>query len=571
MQRSQEKHKSWASVDSVLDYEHGGMSYTARRTTKNSSKLKFVVILLVCYSFFISFINYGRVSRDTESPVDSDALTSGKKNIIMMVTDGTGPASINMARYFRQYRDKLDIDDVLTLDKYFIGSSRTRSLSSLITDSAAGATAFSCSLKSYNGAIGVDGNKKPCGTILEALKLQGYKTGLVVTTGITDATPASFNAHADYRYMQSLIANHQLGYDTSLGLVTDLMIGGGQCFYLPGSHPQGCRDDEVDLLEKARNSNFTVATNKQEFDQLQLGANASLPLLALVAYYNIPYDIDRQENEYPSLDEEVRTALTLLTEATKDSDQGFFLLIEGSRIDHAGHSNDPAAQVREVLAYDKAFKTVIDYIDSAETETFMVSTSDHETGGLAVGLQIGSNYPEYRWKPDALLNATKSGEYLAKKFSAFQQQTSDKSELEEFIKTEIFETDLGILDYTEHEVSHIINHPESAHDHFVEMVSVRAEVGWSTHGHTAVDVNIYAHCNTDRGKAALHHYLGGNVENTDIGKFWEQITNSDLQHVTGLLDGTKHVPTPAEVEDEVHMFEQEHGFIDHRAEAPELP
>ncbi len=87
---------------------------------------------------------------------------------------------------------------------------------------------------------------------------------------------------------------------------------------------------------------------------------------------------------YPSLDEMARTALTALSAATQDSDKGFFLMIEGSRIDHAGHGNDPAAQVREVLAYDRAFSSVVDFLDKSDVQGVLVATSDHETGGLSV-------------------------------------------------------------------------------------------------------------------------------------------------------------------------------------------
>ncbi|ODV85707.1 hypothetical protein CANARDRAFT_197876 [[Candida] arabinofermentans NRRL YB-2248] len=498
----------------------------------------FLQLLSVCYT-------YQTFANGDQTPI----VKSTKKNIIMLVTDGTGPASINMARYFRQYRDDLDISDTLTLDKYFVGSSRTRSNSSLITDSAAGATVFSCGLKTYNGAIAVDPLQNPCGTILEALKLKGYKTGLVVTTSLTDATPAAFNSHADDRSMQSLIAGQQLGLDTSLGLVTDLMIGGGRCFYLPGSDPAGCRTDQLNMVERAKDLGFTVALDKNEFDQLDLGKNATLPLLSLLAYYNIPYDIDRDEAVYPSLEEEVITALTMLSEATKDSDEGFFLMIEGSRIDHAGHQNDPAAQVREVLAFDKAFKQVIDFVDSTDVETFVISTSDHETGGLTVGRQVTPTYPEYLWKPDALLNATKSGEYAIHKINTFKSELEKQGEddlqikgskLYNFIKTDILEQDLGITDYTHEDIARIIADITKAHDYLNDMVSVRAEIGWSTHGHTAVDVNIYGHSNTERGLDLIHKYLRGNVENTEIGKFWEHITGSDLSHVTKLLEGTKH-------------------------------
>ena len=95
-----------------------------------------------------------------------------------------------------------------------------------------------------------------------------------------------------------------------------------------------------------------------------------------------------------------RTALKALTIATKDSDKGFFLMIEGSRIDHAGHGNDPVAQVHEVLAYDKAFNSVVEFLKNDKTPGVLVGTSDHETGGLATARQLHDDYPVYRWFPD---------------------------------------------------------------------------------------------------------------------------------------------------------------------------
>jgi len=114
-------------------------------------------------------------------PVSDDevlAPKTGKKNLIFMVSDGMGPASLSLTRSFRQYQSGLPIDDVLVLDQHLIGSSRTRSSNSLVTDSAAGATAFSCGMKSYNGAISVLPDYTPCGTVLEAAKRAGYMTGL---------------------------------------------------------------------------------------------------------------------------------------------------------------------------------------------------------------------------------------------------------------------------------------------------------------------------------------------------------------------------------------------------------
>lgn len=153
---------------------------------------------------------------------------SGKRNLIFMVSDGMGPASLSMTRSFRQHQGKslvlvlrskpvtnlvdgLPHDDILTLDQHLIGSSRTRSTSSLVTDSAAGATAFSCGMKSYNGAISMLPDHTPCGTVLEAAKKAGYMTGLVVTTDITDATPACFAAHVNIRTEEDTIAQQEIG------------------------------------------------------------------------------------------------------------------------------------------------------------------------------------------------------------------------------------------------------------------------------------------------------------------------------------------------------------------------
>ena len=155
-----------------------------------------------------------------------------------------GPASLSLTRSFQQYKAGLPYSDVLVLDKHFIGSSRTRSTSSLITDSAAGATAFSCGLKTYNGAISMLPDHTPCGTVLEAAKKAGYLTGLVVTTDITDATPACFASHVNIRSEEDLIARQEVG-EHPLGRVVDLMLGGGRCHFLPNISEGSCRADSL--------------------------------------------------------------------------------------------------------------------------------------------------------------------------------------------------------------------------------------------------------------------------------------------------------------------------------------
>ena len=361
-----------------------------RNTTNNKSCFWREVGLFVWAAFATAaVIVLAVVIQHQNQPSSRDGKTSpsGKRNLIFMVSDGMGPASLSLTRSFRQYQSNLPINDVLVLDQHFIGSSRTRSSNSLVTDSAAGATAFSCGKKSYNGAISMLPDHSPCGTVLEAAKRAGYMTGLVVTTDITDATPACFASHVNIREEEDLIAQQEVGHGP-LGRVLDLMLGGGRCHFLPNTSSGSCRADNWDIAELAQKKyNWSYINSRKEFDKLNAdGGAVKLPLMGLFAATDFPFEIDRRNmnEDYPSLDEMARTALRALEAATEGSEQGFFLMIEGSRIDHAGHFNDPAAQVHEVLAYDKTFSTVIEFLGKSKTEGVLVATSDHETGGLSI-------------------------------------------------------------------------------------------------------------------------------------------------------------------------------------------
>jgi alkaline phosphatase len=476
---------------------------------------------------------------------EPEAHPGAKRNLIFMVSDGMGPTSLSLTRSYKQFQYALPFGEQLTLDKHLIGQSRTRSTNSLVTDSAAGATAFSCGIKSYNGAISVLDDHSPCGTVLEAAKRAGYMTGLVVTTRITDATPACFAAHVNMRSEEDRIAE-QLAGDYPLGRVVDLILGGGRCHFLPNTTDGSCRADNKDIIKMAEKQGFNYIKDRKEFDDLKMGSAVNLPLLGLFAETDIPYEIDRRnENDiYPSLDEMARTAMAALSAATKDSDQGFFLMIEGSRIDHAGHANDPAAQVHEVLAYDQAFASVLNFLEHDSTEGIMVSTSDHETGGLSAARQLHETYPEYLWYPGVLANVSASAERLAHDY--FNKLQHDSSDVASWVE-EIVAKQLGIHDATDDEIALIVDHPETAPYTFADMVSRRAQTGWSTHGHSgessgannmyilltnflAVDVNIYS--SSSKAAAALH----GNHENTEVGKFLRDYLNVDVDDITEELN-----------------------------------
>ncbi|KAK3696985.1 vacuolar alkaline phosphatase [Vermiconidia calcicola] len=465
---------------------------------------------------------------------------SGKHNLIFMVSDGMGPTSLSLTRTWRQHVEGLPYDESLVLDEHLIGQSRTRSSSSLVTDSAAGATAFSCGMKSYNGAISVlPGTFEPCGSVMEAAHRRGYTTGLVVTTRITDATPAVFVAHARRREMEDDIARQMIGEKHPLGRMVDLMFGGGRCHFSPEGAENGCRSDNVNVVDMAKNEGWGYIDSKQDFDKL--GTDIKLPFLGLFADHDIPYEIDRQyqDDTFPSLEAMATKALKALSAATKDKDQGFFVMIEGSRIDHAGHSNDPAAQVHEVLAYDRTMAAVLDFIKKEKTPTLMVSTSDHETGGLAVARQLHREYPPYLWHPSVLANVSHSAGYTAHEYhkhvSAVAEHGTalDESASEDMraYLQELSSKALGISDCSEEEINALVDEPKIALYHFADMISRRAQTGWSTHGHSGADVNIYS---SDPLAAKA---LTGNHENTEIGEFLRSYLELDdeVETVTKLL------------------------------------
>ncbi|KAK4175624.1 alkaline-phosphatase-like protein [Triangularia setosa] len=470
----------------------------------------------------------------TGTPYPSISSTPPKKdrkrNLIFMVSDGMGPASLSLTRSFRQHVSNLPMDDTLVLDQHFWGTSRTRSSNSWVTDSAAGATAFSCAKKSYNGAIGMEPGFKPCGTVLEAAKRAGYKTGLVVTTDVTDATPACFASHVGYRWQMDEIAMHEIG-EGVLGRSVDLILGGGRCHFLKNSTAGSCRQDDVDVVEIGqRKHGWGYVDDRAGFDSLQMGKNVTLPLLGLFAERDVPFEIDRRHmnDVYPSLSEMAVTALKALEEATKDSEKGFFLMIEGSRIDHAGHINDPAAQVREVLEYDRAFNAVLEFIEGSDVEGVLVATSDHETGGLSTAWQAPNELPVYNWHPEVLLQANASAEYLT---ILLQQHivanpAEGQQRLQEWIRRDLVEKRLGIKDALEIEINALATNPLLAMNIFSKMVSIRARIGWSTHGHSAVDVNIYS-----SGGPGTED-IRGNVENTDVGGFLRRYLDVDVEEIT---------------------------------------
>lgn len=276
--------------------------------------------------------------------------------IILMIGDGMGLSQLSAAMYAQQ--------EPLNLEAFpVIGFHKTHSADNLVSDSAAGATAFACGLKTYNSAIGVDTDTVACETILEQAQKRGLSTGMVVTSAITHATPASFAAHEVNRVYYEKIA-----IDISKAGV-DLLIGGGKRYF-------DYRKDDRNLLKDMRLDGYEVRSFLDS-DVQQLKPNFDKKLLFFTADKQpLPVSQGRDYLPYAS-----RFAASFLH--TKNPEKGFFLMIEASQIDWANHANEGRLMIQETQDFDKAIGQVLSFAKQ-RGNTLVIVTADHESGGCAI-------------------------------------------------------------------------------------------------------------------------------------------------------------------------------------------
>lgn len=257
---------------------------------------------------------------------------------------------------------------------HHIGLQQTSSAKEKVTDSAASGTAMATGTKTYNGAIGIDTTLTPHQSIAELTASLGWGTGVIATSTITHATPASFYAHVFYRGMEDQIASQLL--DSEM----DFFAGGGLARFI-------ARADSIDLLPLAAEKGFLI-------DSSQLAAPGTLQADQkygfLLAMGNM---LARNEGRGDFLPDATQLAISHLSQ----NPEGFFLLVEGSQIDWAGHSNNAEQLVAEMLDFEKTIAAALDYAEK-DGHTLVVVTGDHETGGftLAPAKNDQSGVSDYR-------------------------------------------------------------------------------------------------------------------------------------------------------------------------------
>ena len=245
-------------------------------------------------------------------------------------------------------------------------TTRTRSANSIITDSAAAGTAIACGVKTGNAMLGVTPDGTPVESAAEVAKRAGMKVGIITTTTIMHATPAAFYSHRKNR-----------GEVYRIGL--DLVNSGFD--YFAGGGFGGKEDDRSDALYRgniydlARKAGYTVATNKAEWAAIRPGGKS----LSTFCQKHFGFAID-EDGSRPSLAQLLEKGIEVL-----DNPNGFFIMFEGGTLDFAGHANDAATNLREVLALDAAVKVSLAFAAKHPEETLVIVTGDHETGGLSMG------------------------------------------------------------------------------------------------------------------------------------------------------------------------------------------
>jgi alkaline phosphatase len=313
----------------------------------------FILLLLSCHS------SQPVAEKSQGDPVPTDqpvAVAIKPKNIILLIGDGMGLSQITAAMYANKNR--------LNLEKFpVIGLHKTHASNDLVTDSAAGATAFACGVKTYNGAIGVNADTVAIQTILELAEERGFATGLVATSTIVHATPGSFIAHEKAR---NLYENIALDF---LDVEVDYFVGGGKKYF-------DRRDnDDRDLIEELKAKGYQISDYYTEpFDQV------ILPLRKNFGYFTSDADPLPVSKGRGYLYAASKAGIKFLN---KRSDKGFFLMVEGAQIDWGGHANDSDYIVSELLDFDRVIGYAMEFAEKDE-ETLVIVTADHETGGYSI-------------------------------------------------------------------------------------------------------------------------------------------------------------------------------------------
>lgn len=388
----------------------------------------------------------------------------------------------------------------------------TRSANSFITDSAASGTAIACGGKTNNGRVGVSATGERFESVAEAAKKNGRKVGVITSVTINHATPAAFYAHNDSR------GNY---YKIALDMIAsnfDFFGGGG----IGSSYKSEAGGKKSDAYKLAEEAGYKVFRGKKALDGVKKGCGK---VMAFASDGALPYAIDDPSG--PRIAEFTQKAIEVL-----DNPEGFFIMVEGGKIDWMCHANDAATVIGEVLDFDRAVKVALDFQKAHPYETLVVVTGDHETGGLTLGF-AGTGYASHI---QLLANQKNSRDVTTNKFRKILAADADMT-FEKFRPaiTEAFgfkfsgdaKKDRMVL--SQKEIAKIRDSfdknikdkkPESKNvmkfvNTLILTLDNKASIGWTSNAHTALPVSTTA-------AGAQSGAFNGTIDNTDIAKLLKQ-------------------------------------------------
>ncbi len=402
------------------------------------------------------------------------------KNIIYVISDGMGPVYTTGYRYFADDKSTPKVDKTV-FDRLHVGSASTypAAISGVVTDSAAAATALSTGVKSYNGAIGVDVDKKNIPTILEMAKQKGMKTGVAVTSQVNHATPAAFITHNESRKNYNEIAESYFDQRIDGQFTADVILGGGTQYF---------QREDRDLVGEFIGAGYEYVNNIDDLPSVQ----PDKPLLGLFAPVGLPWALD-----YP----QKKRLLHLAQAAVKslENDKGFFLLVEASQVDWAGHANDVAAAMGEMADLAETLEWLEAYVDN-NPDTLLVVTADHSTGGISLARDRA-----YIWKPEFIHKLEHSPAIIAQKLVLKPAGVQREKLAKQLLPLEFEDEELAALK----KLTPVDQ--QSAYNWVKSVIDRETHTGWTTGGHTAVDVPVLA-----KGLGA--DAFIGHQDNTEIAK-----------------------------------------------------
>ncbi|KGK91870.1 alkaline phosphatase [Desulfosporosinus sp. HMP52] len=445
------------------------------------------------------------------------------KYVFMFIGDGMSYAQVSSAEMYlgeKSLPGKLSPEQ-LSFTKYPVqGALMTQDSSSFIPDSASTATSLASGQKTLSGVINMDESKTKTYTpITEDLKAKGYKIGIVTSVPITHATPAAYYAK---------VSNRNDAYEIGKQLAASGFdyFGGGDFDQKKG--PKGADQSIYEIVEQA---GYTIANTKEEILTLNNRSGKVVAIDPDDYETALDYEIDREAEEL-SLADYVKKGIEVL-----DNKKGFFMMVEGGKIDWANHANDATASIYDTIAFDESVKVAFDFYKAHPKDTLILVTADHECGGMTIGYSL-TGYSTHFEKLQPVTMSYQEFDKISKQYKETNPANPKLEDLSDKIKA-AYGLDTATL--TSYESSLLSNafakfmstdtKPSNDQESVLygtynplsvtlsHIINNRAGLSFSSYSHTGVPVPVYA-------VGTGSEMFGGYYDNTKIYNKLSAITKS---------------------------------------------